>query len=57
MPTYQVQQTWRAKRELLGHGRRVGDEEKTEVRVVSGKTNLILHIETYQLWLRKTIVL
>ena len=49
MPTYQVQQTWRGKRELLCHGRRVGDEEKTEVRVVSGETNLILHIETYQL--------
>ena len=28
---------------------RVGGEEKTEVRVVSGETNLILHIETYQL--------
>ena len=35
--------------ELLYRGRRVGDEEKTEVRVVSGETNLILHIETYQL--------
>ena len=35
--------------ELLHHGRRVGDEEKTEVRVVSGETNLIPHIETYQL--------
>ena len=32
--------------ELLYHGRRVGDEEKTEVRVVSGETNLIPHIET-----------
>ena len=31
------------------HGRRVGDEEKTKVRVVSGETNLITHIETYQL--------
>ena len=30
----------------LHHGRRVGDEEKTEVRVVSGETNLIPHIET-----------
>ena len=35
--------------ELLYHGRQMGDEEKTEVRVVSGETNLILHIETYQL--------
>ena len=34
---------------ILHHGRRVGDEEKTEVRVVSGETNLIPHIETYQL--------
>ena len=37
------------KRELLHHGRRVGDEEMTEIREVSGETNLILHIETYQL--------
>ena len=35
--------------ELLHHGRRAGDEEMTEIRVVSGETNLILHIETYQL--------
>ena len=35
--------------ELLHHGRRVGDEEKTGVRVVSGETNLIPHLETYQL--------
>lgn len=27
----------------------VGEEEKTEIRLVSGETNLILHIETYQL--------
>ena len=26
-----------------------GDEEITEIRVVSGETNLILHMETYQL--------
>ena len=38
-----------AARELLHHGRRVGDEEKTEIRVASGETNLVLHIETYQL--------
>ena len=36
-------------RELLHHGRRAGQEEMTEIRVVSGETNLILHIETYQL--------
>ena len=36
-------------RELLHHGRRAGDEEMTEIREVSGETNLILHIETYQL--------
>ena len=30
--------------ELLHHRRRVGDEEKTEIRVVSDETNLILHI-------------
>ena len=35
--------------ELLHHGRRVGQEEMAEILVVSGKTNLILHIETYQL--------
>ena len=28
---------------------RATEEEKTEIRVVSGETNLILHIETYQL--------
>ena len=26
-----------------------GEEEKIEIRVVSGETNLILHVETYQL--------
>ena len=26
-----------------------GDEEMTEIGVVSGETNLILHMETYQL--------
>ena len=36
-------------RELLHHGRRAGKEEKSEIRVVSGETNLILHVETYQL--------
>ena len=36
-------------RELLHHGRRAGQEEMTEIQVVSGKTNLIVHIETYQL--------
>ena len=35
--------------ELLRHGRRAGKEKKTEIRVVSGETTLILHIETYQL--------
>ena len=30
-------------RELLHHGRRAGKEEKIEIRVVSGETNLILH--------------
>ena len=32
--------------ESLHHGRRVGEEEKTKIRVVSGETNLLLHIET-----------
>ena len=36
-------------RELLHHGRRAGDKEMTEIRVVSRETNLIIHIETYQL--------
>ena len=36
-------------RELLHHGRRVEDEEKAEIRVASGETNLVPHIETYQL--------
>ena len=36
-------------RELLHHGRRAGQEEMTEIQVVSGKKNLILLIETYQL--------
>ena len=35
--------------ELLHHGRRVGDDEMTKIRVVSGETNLKLHIETPQL--------
>ena len=35
--------------ELLHHGRRVGEEEETEIRVASGETKLIHHIETYQL--------
>ena len=30
----------------------MGDEEKSEIRVVSGKTNLIPHIETSQLQLQ-----
>ena len=30
-------------------GDKGGEEENTEIRVVSGETNLILHIETYQL--------
>ena len=37
------------RRELLHHGRRAGDEEMNEIREVSGETNLMLHIETYQL--------
>ena len=36
-------------RELLHHGRGAGEEEMTEIEVVSGETTLILHIETYQL--------
>ena len=36
-------------RELLNHGRRAGKEEKREIRVVSGETNLIPHIDAYQL--------
>ena len=32
--------------ELLHHGRRAGQEEMTEIQVVSVKTNLITHIET-----------
>ena len=36
-------------RATLPHGRRVGEEKKTELRVVSGETNLIIHVETYQL--------
>ena len=35
--------------ELLHHGRRAGKEEKREIRVVSGETNLIPHIDAYQL--------
>ena len=30
-------------KELLHHGRRAGKEEKIEIRVVSGETNLIIH--------------
>ena len=37
------------KRESLHHGRRVGEEEKVKIRVVSGETNSLPHIETYQL--------
>ena len=33
---------WGVYLELLHYGRRVGEEEKTEIRVVSGETNLIL---------------
>ena len=36
-------------RELLYHGRGAGEEEMTEIEVVSGETTLIHHIETYQL--------
>ena len=43
--------------ELLRHGRRAGEEEKIATRVVSGETTLIIHIETYQLQLWKTMVL
>ena len=39
------------------HGRRAGEEEKTEIRVVSGETNLIPHIVIDQLYLQKTVVL
>ena len=28
---------------VIRHGRRAGKEEKIEIRVVSGETNLILH--------------
>ena len=35
--------------ESLHHGRRVGEEEKMKIRMVSGETNSILHIETYPL--------
>ena len=38
-----------SRRELLHHGRRAGKEEKREIRVVSGETNLIPHIDAYQL--------
>ena len=43
--------------ELLNHGRRAEEEENTEIRVVSGKTTLIPHLEIDQLSLQKTIVL
>ena len=33
-------------RELLPHGRRAGIEKTTQIRVVSGETAFILHIET-----------
>ena len=32
--------------ELLHHGRRAGIEKRTQIRVVSGETTLILHIQT-----------
>ena len=32
-----------------GSASRAGEEEMTEIRVVSRETNLMLHIETYQL--------
>ena len=38
----------RQKGEVLHYERRAGEEEMTEIRVVSGETNLIIHIETYQ---------
>ena len=38
----------RAVVKLPHHGRRAGEEEKIEIRVVSGETTLIHHIETYQ---------
>ena len=31
---------------LLHHGRRAGEEKKTEIRLASGNTTLILQIET-----------
>ena len=43
--------------ELLYHGRRAEEEENTEIRVVSGETTLIPHIEINQLYLQKTMVL
>ena len=45
------------KGELQHHGRRAGEEENTEIRVVSGETTLIPHIEINQLNLQKTMVL
>ena len=45
------------KGELQHHGRRVGEEENTEIGVISGETTLIPHIEIDQLSLQKTIVL
>lgn len=40
---------------LGNHERRVGEEEKTKIRVVSREIDLPFHIETYQLELRKPI--
>ena len=34
-------------RELLHHGRRAGIEKTTQIRVVSGETVFILHIESF----------
>ena len=34
-------------RELLHHGRRAGIEKTTQIRVVSGETAFILHIESF----------
>ena len=46
---YSLCHCWIIARELLHNGRRAGDEEMTEIRVVSGEKNLILRMETYQL--------
>ena len=39
----------RLRGELPHHRRGAGEEEMTEMQVVSGETTLILHIETYHL--------